>query len=1707
MGTIKWLDLSADGSKLSWQKLDNGKNAFILTGKVLNNSPARSWALANKFHPTPNGLGLALIQDSAEFPTNGVKQAFPNLKVVEIDENSFFDYINTSEQAKVNNQVQRNKSLGINAKGEEVFESATGERFIKDANLTINEQNPSRDLGNFLRVNSPDDFYNLKLCADAFVLRTIKTPLNKQVLLNFAAIIYGKEIQEEQREFQELLNQLNNAYYHQINIQDQPDRIAFDYAVVLNQNMPQVLENNLPLPIAVGIQRIIGNCDNQRILISSFSNGWHSAMLAKSANKTIVDKDPKQISKAKTLLGDNLGLLNGNVNDIDFVNNKFQTIVANLEVNANPADYAQNIRHLLNNRQDNGQAVFIIPKQLSDDFVQALNRDYQIALAEINQSLYYRAENRRDNNLLIVGKRREPEEQVPDKLKISTISNWGELWQFCDNNAFVKLTGIGEHLHIQSKEVNEHHVGYRPASKIGEASAVIPRYLEIPISKSLNRLQKELGDLDDYVANKLQLDKQYLATCFNPEQIDAIALIINSAERAQGFILGDQTGAGKGRVCAALCRYTVLNGSRAVYISERRDLFTDIWRDLESVCPDRDAKELFRPFIVNTEGLIKDQKNQIVYQKQKAEVVKDVIKSKISSFPEKSNNANLVLATYSQFNRQDSLKSQWLKEISKDAVIVLDESHNAAGNSNTFENVIGGAVVAAKSVLYSSGTYAKNPDNFLAYHRAFPKSIEMLHLQDKMVTIGNEMIEAVSAMLVENGTMIRRELNLTGVKIQVKEAEDEQLYTNKVYADKLASILSIMNDYSFILQKVFHKQKSLLPPPTYVNSEKGRKHITQMLTMFNLGNRLYTIMRQFNLAIATPMVIEEALEALRTGKKPVIVTEQTMSALLVQIASDNNEDFELDLDDRDIGVKADMTIPTPTYTDVLKKVAERLGICRYKTITRSYIRGLDEPKTTEEVVEKNIIDFATKEQKEKILRIQKRLDKAIAVFPELPISPIDLIKKQITEHGYSCDEISGRGFVAELGDAQTVLKRREDNRNDVIYNFNNGDLNALIITRAGSSGISLHSSEHFVNQNQRVMIEAQQSQNIFDYIQFLGRVNRIGSVNAPQIISINTGLPAEARLLAMQNSKLRSLSAAVQSNHRNSLLNENIPDILNSYGNEVAKRYCQNNPAEARSLNITVNSTNDNKNNYYINRLMMRLCFLSIDNQEHILNDVYSLFKEHITELKNMGRDVLQTDVFKVKNLQYGEKELFEGAEGYTNSVFDNPIYYQPLQWQKKYRPLSFQNVFEQSIKNLQNFNNDHTLVDVENNIEILINKTKENFENEIEKNYILSDNGKSFIRQLNEEVFTPATITKGFGGGKDYLLNKASEIVNVLIHTSSERHKELIVEAGTLIDSYMAKPLLKMMHLYNFVSEIMNNPGKHFAYSHKKDLDTGNYHKCVMITAIKPPVQAASWGRIGQWKISFVEAGAEIETTMNATSFLNNYRRIDKTPEQLTTIYDEYQPQDRLMKGAILTGNAYKIIDYINENPSYGKIVSMIDENGVTNRYALSVQNNIDKTNNNIDFKKMSAKTSNSIYALAYIKSNTRHNFTFSNRTNLAVNVNKPNFVLSFNKNDPDLGGRNKNPYKQKLLNLALKGKEKLKNDIVNVVFPLTSLDAVVKRLIKFKEMTIPNDERDIYQKIVLNDDEINQNIKKFDKIVGQSKVSPPPQELTDGGTPGLSF
>ena len=128
-----------------------------------------------------------------------------------------------------------------------------------------------------------------------------------------------------------------------------------------------------------------------------------------------------------------------------------------------------------------------------------------------------------------------------------------------------------------------HQVGYEPHSQAASVGTLVPKAMAQSIDESISKVEDEVGNVDEYVAEALHMDPETLKEKFSAEQVDALTLAIRNAEAGKGFIIGDQTGIGKGRVVAAMIKYAIENDKVPIFVTEKPNLYSDMIRDMDDI--------------------------------------------------------------------------------------------------------------------------------------------------------------------------------------------------------------------------------------------------------------------------------------------------------------------------------------------------------------------------------------------------------------------------------------------------------------------------------------------------------------------------------------------------------------------------------------------------------------------------------------------------------------------------------------------------------------------------------------------------------------------------------------------------------------------------------------------------------------------------------------------------------------------------------------------------------------------------------------------------------------------------------------------------------------------------------------------------------------------------------------------------------------------
>ncbi len=761
---------------------------------------------------------------------------------------------------------------------------------------------------------------------------------------------------------------------------------------------------------------------------------------------------------------------------------------------------------------------------------------------------------------------------------------------------------------------------YEPASESCVVlNTQVPDSMAFETREALLSIKAEVGgDIDNFVRHRLKYpNKAALCKVLSAEQIDAVAMAIYNIEaRGQGMIIGDQTGIGKGRVAAAMIRYAVNQGVKPVFLTEKANLFSDIYRDLSAI-----GSGHLKPFIVNgreSKTDIKDEDGEVIYQAPPAPEQERIIESR-----EIPAGYHFVVATYSQFNSPEKKpeKPNFLRAIAEDNIFILDEAHNSSGSSNTGE-FLQGVVAKTKGVVFLSATFAKRPDNMPIY--AMKTSIADCNMskEDLVEAItrgGVALQEVLSSQLVAEGQMVRRERSFEGVEVNYLSL-DTKTEEHRAIADNITEILRDIISFqsNFVDTQVEELDKIAVAEGKEVELREG----TSQAGVDNQPyfSKVFQVINQMLFSLKAEAVAEQAIKRLKEGKKPVIAFASTMGSFIESMENEHGSP----VGDGDT-INAD-------FSEVLKRGLE--GILRY---TEKDIDGNPVHKKFE------ISEFPPDAQTE----YHRILEKINAVSTGITISPIDVIIKKIKTAGYSVAEVTGRKFEMQLnwkGSKALILARKRINTNDAFRQFNNNEVDVLMINQSGSTGASAHAiptakvSKEEVKQ--RVMIVLQAELDINTEVQKRGRINRTGQILKPIYDYVTSAIPAEKRLMMMLQKKLKSLDANTTSNQKQSTKILDVPDFLNKYGDKIVKDYLLENkevndllddPLHLKNSKADSGSNESQTLEDAAHKVSGRVAVLSTKMQQDFYNEIAERYNDYVEYLKQIGEYDLEVEAMNLE--------------------------------------------------------------------------------------------------------------------------------------------------------------------------------------------------------------------------------------------------------------------------------------------------------------------------------------------------------------------------------------------------------------------------------------------------------------------------------------------
>lgn len=824
---------------------------------------------------------------------------------------------------------------------------------------------------------------------------------------------------------------------------------------------------------------------------------------------------------------------------------------------------------------------------------------------------------------------------------------------------------------VADQDGNEFQTPNKPRSKGTSVGTLVPKNHAYAYAKALDSVEDRYGDIDEFVARELgrTADAKFFDN-FSAEQIDALALAIANHKDGNGFIIGDQTGVGKGRIVAAMIVYAQRQGVVPVFVTEKPNLFVDMIRDLTDI--GANEGQSFNPLITNdTTGdgtlQVTDRNGDVVrtFSQKPAKSI-DALNSAIRNFEsgkgfvadvESGRGKNkttrqvrydAVFTTYSQLTTvkgNETDRRAAIARLARNSYMILDESHTAGGTEDSQQgNQQGPAKLAdymrqvlanAPAAFFSSATFAKRPQVMDLYAKAFGPGVlaRFPRLAETIARGGVPLQQVISEMLAEAGVYMRREKSFEGIDFGTQEVK-----VDMKIADEAGSVFSAITEFDRV------KQLAVETIRTNVVSAGGG--IGQNAAASQAGvdstefaSVMHNIIDQQLIALKADQVAEEAIATWKSGEVPVIAIDNTMEGLLDEWAAANNATD---------GDKIDYE-----FSATMHRYLEKVRTLTIKPDRNDEDTWYQHYMTDEELGPTALAVYnSTKALIERFAR------------HNLTASPIDAIRSKLKDAGMRVAEVTGRKNAIEYRGGKAYLSKRPDDeigtkgKIATVLKVNRGELDAVILNRSGAVGLSIHASQKNppAGQRRRRMIIAQPAKNIDEFMQMLGRINRTGQLadRLPHYTLLLSDAPAETRPAAVLVKKLASLSANVTGKSKG-IVQFDAPDIINQVGDALVAQYIGvDNPDlnAAMGFPVAVNNSGGvipSSVPGSARKVTGRMPMMSTEIQKQFWSDLTTLFEQRIEELDALGTNPLTAKTLDLQAITEDQFPVFDGDAGSSN--------------------------------------------------------------------------------------------------------------------------------------------------------------------------------------------------------------------------------------------------------------------------------------------------------------------------------------------------------------------------------------------------------------------------------------------------------------------------
>lgn len=310
---------------------------------------------------------------------------------------------------------------------------------------------------------------------------------------------------------------------------------------------------------------------------------------------------------------------------------------------------------------------------------------------------------------------------------------------------------------------------------------------------------------------------------------------------------------------------------------------------------------------------------------------------------------NLVLASYSQTNLPSSATQQskrrvlatsaaevgdskvrvirpapkvdWMTQVvarTENLTVILDECHCAASDNSNISRNMDELVEHAGSLVYSSATWLKGVRGMRLYRRMFPSEVNYQMIQ-ALMNQGDETIhEMVTRMMVETGSYLRRELDMSKCTYNTVKGDD-YIERNIALVDAMAPVWSSIDVISGALQERITLLNEALSASREIDNvttgarRNGRNNRERNIPAFSqesISSPLSRLENTFNNIMLMDSVADRAIWHLQEGRKPLIAIDGTNEGYIRSFYNNRGR--------------------LPTLRDLLMNIVDRLSNISYR---------------------------------------------------------------------------------------------------------------------------------------------------------------------------------------------------------------------------------------------------------------------------------------------------------------------------------------------------------------------------------------------------------------------------------------------------------------------------------------------------------------------------------------------------------------------------------------------------------------------------------------------------------------------------------------------------------------------------------------------------------------------------------------------------------